>query len=166
MDDHADLIFGFHGRIGRRPYWAGWAYVAGLSIIFGALSIIIADAADLHLSGLKVFPMSLIVFAMKTVVLFPLAAVMVKRLHDRNKSGYHAAFSVGWLWLNDLTDFIGITGDPATASVPEAVFSLGAVAVFLFYTVELGFLRGTAGPNAYGPDPLARAGGDLQSCDG
>ena len=28
------------------------------------------------------------------------------------------------------------------------------VAIWLWFFIELGFFRGTAGPNAYGPDPL------------
>lgn len=87
MDDHADLIFGFHGRIGRRLYWTGWYYVAALSIIFGFISLVIADLSGVMPSGMRRFPLSLITFAMETIVLFPLAAIMVKRLHDRNKSG-------------------------------------------------------------------------------
>jgi uncharacterized membrane protein YhaH (DUF805 family) len=34
------------------------------------------------------------------------------------------------------------------------IFSLASLAVSLWALVELGFLRGTAGPNRYGPDPL------------
>jgi uncharacterized membrane protein YhaH (DUF805 family) len=33
-----------------------------------------------------------------------------------------------------------------------AIFLIGAI----WLTIELGFLRGTAGPNDYGPDPLER----------
>ena len=51
-------------------------------------------------------------------------AVQVKRWHDRNKSG--------WMVL---INFIPLVG-----------------AIWAF--VELGFLRGTTGPNQYGEDPL------------
>ena len=52
-------------------------------------------------------------------------AVAVKRYHDRNKSG--------WWVLIVLVPVIG----------------------GLWYLIECGFLRGTVGPNNYGPDPLA-----------
>ena len=52
-------------------------------------------------------------------------AVAVKRYHDRNKSGW---------WV--LIVFVPIIGG-------------------LWYLIECGFLRGTPGPNNYGPDPLA-----------
>ncbi|HKU94587.1 MAG TPA: DUF805 domain-containing protein [Vineibacter sp.] len=58
-------------------------------------------------------------------MLWPSIALGVKRFHDRNKSG--------WWVLIALVPIIG----------------------GLWYLIECGFLRGTAGPNDYGPDPLA-----------
>jgi len=59
------------------------------------------------------------------LLLWPSLAVQVKRWHDRDKSGW---------WV--LITFIPIIGD-------------------LWSLVENGFLRGTAGSNRFGPDPLA-----------
>jgi uncharacterized membrane protein YhaH (DUF805 family) len=61
------------------------------------------------------------------LLLWPALAVSVKRWHDRDKSGW-------WVLLN-LLPVIG----------------------WLWALIDNGFLRGTAGPNRYGPDPLARA---------
>jgi uncharacterized membrane protein YhaH (DUF805 family) len=58
-------------------------------------------------------------------MIYPAIALYAKRWHDRNKSG--------WWTLIGLIPIIG------------AIWML----------VELGFLRGTAGSNDYGPDPLA-----------
>jgi uncharacterized membrane protein YhaH (DUF805 family) len=52
-------------------------------------------------------------------------AVGIKRFHDRNKSG---------VWI--LIIFVPVIGG-------------------LWYLIECGFLRGTVGPNDYGPDPLS-----------
>jgi uncharacterized membrane protein YhaH (DUF805 family) len=52
-------------------------------------------------------------------------AVGIKRFHARNKSG---------VWV--LIIFVPVIGG-------------------LWYLIECGFLRGTPGPNNYGPDPLA-----------
>ncbi len=57
--------------------------------------------------------------------LVPSIFVAIKRYHDRDKSGW-------WLCIN----FIPLIG-------------------FIWYIVEVGFLRGTQGANKYGPDPLA-----------
>jgi uncharacterized membrane protein YhaH (DUF805 family) len=51
-------------------------------------------------------------------------ATGVKRWHDRNKSGW---------WM--LIVFVPVIGS-------------------LWYLIECGFLKGTTGPNTYGPDPL------------
>jgi uncharacterized membrane protein YhaH (DUF805 family) len=59
------------------------------------------------------------------LLLWPALAVSVKRWHDRDKSGL-------WVLLN-LLPVIG----------------------WLWALVDNGFLRGTAGPNRFGPDPLA-----------
>ncbi len=72
--------------------------------------------------------------------------VGIKRLHDRDKSGW-------WLLLfyllSGVLDVIGMTG-----KLPF-LFELGSVGISIWALVELGFLRGTAGANQYGPDPLA-----------
>jgi uncharacterized membrane protein YhaH (DUF805 family) len=38
------------------------------------------------------------------------------------------------------------------------VFLLASFALSIWGLIEMGFLRGTAGPNRYGPDPLQRTG--------
>ncbi len=59
------------------------------------------------------------------ITLWPTLAIYTKRWHDRNKSG--------WWTLILLIPLIGS----------------------IWLLVELGFLRGTEGPNKYGPDPIA-----------
>ncbi|MGQ0485996.1 MAG: DUF805 domain-containing protein [Hyphomicrobiales bacterium] len=59
------------------------------------------------------------------VFLWPTLAIYAKRWHDRGKSG--------WWMLIILIPLIGP----------------------IWVLIELGFLRGTKGPNHYGPDPLA-----------
>jgi uncharacterized membrane protein YhaH (DUF805 family) len=75
-------------------------------------------------------------------------AVGVKRLHDRDKSGW-------WIllfWLGP-----SILGSWQTAA-PDLgggfILALAAGALGIWAFVELGCLRGTPGPNRYGPDPL------------
>jgi len=59
------------------------------------------------------------------LLLWPALAVSVKRWHDRDKSG-------AWVLLN-LLPVIG----------------------WLWALLDNGFVRGTVGPNRYGPDPLS-----------
>ena len=58
------------------------------------------------------------------ILLYPSLAVQAKRWHDRDKSAW-------WLLINR----IPIVGG-------------------LWALIECGFLRGTTGPNRFGPDPL------------
>ena len=90
-------------------------------------------------------------------------ALSVKRLHDRDRSG-------AWVFLQILLVFLAVIMIVVAIAVPKeqdgpwmiAAGLTGAVtfgfSVWLF--VELGFLRGTRGPNRFGPDPLGDSGAD------
>jgi uncharacterized membrane protein YhaH (DUF805 family) len=69
----------------------------------------------------------------------------IKRLHDRDKSGW-------WLLVFFLLPAV-LSGLGTTIGF-AILFSLASLAVSIWGVVELGFLRGSAGPNQYGPDPL------------
>ena len=80
------------------------------------------------------------------------AAVTVKRLHDRNKA---------WWWIvvfifapDALFGLAEVLADSETAN-ESALFAIqfAALALAAWGAVELGFLRGTAGANRFGPDP-------------
>ena len=75
-------------------------------------------------------------------------AVGIKRLHDRDKSGW-------WLLAFYLVPAL-LDGVGRTMNSP-VIFGLASLAVSIWAIVELGFLRGTTGPNQYGPDPLVVA---------
>ena len=75
-------------------------------------------------------------FAIALVMLWPALAVHAKRLHDRGRSA----------WLM------------ATLLIPVA-----QIAFAVWILVVCGFLRGRAGENRFGPDPLAPATSSLQA---
>ena len=66
-------------------------------------------------------------------LLYPSICLGIKRFHDRDKSG--------WWFLIILVPVIGT----------------------IWFFVETGFLRGTVGPNRFGPDPLAPQAGLVQA---
>jgi uncharacterized membrane protein YhaH (DUF805 family) len=137
------LLFGFRGRINRAKYWlAVLIYVISLSILWaivywyelegGALIAVAVFALPLWVSGI---------------------AVGIKRLHDRDKSGWWILlFYFGPQVLNGLATAAG-----ETEQILSLLLSTASVALGIWAIVELGFLRGTPGPNRYGPDPLATA---------
>jgi uncharacterized membrane protein YhaH (DUF805 family) len=92
----------------------------------------------------------------------------VKRRHDRDNNGMDViiylvlsaivlliqALGIGYT----MTEIPGATGLAIPQpSLPVSILSLvlGVYAIYLL--VVCGFLRGTAGPNQYGPDPLGGA---------
>jgi uncharacterized membrane protein YhaH (DUF805 family) len=91
----------------------------------------------------------LIVFIAFTVVSWISAfAVGVKRLHDRDKSGW-------WILLFYLApSVLGSIANTSEQPLVGFVLGVGSFVISIWALVELGFLRGTVGPNRYGPDPL------------
>ena len=144
------LYTSFEGRINRKPYWIG-------AIVLGIISIAVTYAAILAAGGSIMMPdartmwISLVI---QLVTLYPSAALMVKRFHDRDRPGYFAAFLLVPLILKGLTDALGMTGNPFNQNALDYAFLAILVVIGIWFLVELGFLRGTVGPNQYGPDPL------------
>ena len=94
-------------------------------------------------------------FVVQLVLLYPSSALMVKRLQDRNKPAWYVALILAPLLLQGLTNIIGITGDPFNQGMLDYLFAIWLFVVGVWFFIELGCLRGTVGPNQYGPDPIA-----------
>ncbi|HDN2510674.1 DUF805 domain-containing protein [Providencia vermicola] len=71
--------FSFKGRIGRRPFWVGIA----ASFILVAVIVLLQNTFLLP---------EMVTLFLFVLLLYPLAAIFSKRLHDRGKSG-------GWFAL-------------------------------------------------------------------
>ena len=121
-----DLLFGVHGRVNRAKFWLVALGIFVLEvIIFAAVGGSTAMSADPQQAMANLGPVAgIVLFVFGVVALWISIAVAIKRYHDRNKSGW---------WV--LIVFVPIIGG-------------------LWYLIECGFLRGTPGPNNYGPDPL------------
>jgi uncharacterized membrane protein YhaH (DUF805 family) len=137
------LFFSFRGRINRAPYWI----VAVCNLLMFLAAIFVGAAFGYQfafiLGGLAFIPLIVSSFA-----------IMIKRLHDRNKSGW-------WVLFFYVLPMILSGMQKALRTIPEATavllgFACAAIAgiISLWMLIELGFLRGTIGPNRYGPDPL------------
>jgi uncharacterized membrane protein YhaH (DUF805 family) len=95
------------------------------------------------------------------VVLWPSIAILIKRIHDRDKSG-----ALVWALYGPLIPAIIVTIAAVVAVAAgggEAAWSLIIVAVVLWvavagvaiwFFIEFGCMRGTIGPNRFGPDPV------------
>jgi uncharacterized membrane protein YhaH (DUF805 family) len=160
------LLFGFSGRINRAKYWLAvvlwlvfWAialpacllagfYILGTNLVDGELpsgSDWLEKYVRLAVDYAVLFIIFLTLVSVSWISAF---AIGVKRLHDRNKSGW---LIVLFYVVPSILGGIANTSEQAVASF---VLGLGSLVISIWGLVELGFLRGTVGPNAYGPDPL------------
>lgn len=140
------------GRIGRKQYWIGSVllFVATivLVLIVGTVSGIGSlSRADGGSSGAMTFVTILILAASVPLV--------VKRLKDRNKSPHYAWLLYGPAIISTIGEMAGFTGTPTEPNALGYALALLSLIIGIWFFVELGFLRGTAGQNGYGPDPLA-----------
>ena len=139
------LLFSFEGRINRGKFWlAVLAYVV-ISIVLALLLII--PVLGWLLAGIGYLGM--IVSGI---------FVAIKRLHDRNKPGWWVAiFYVIPMILSGASAYMTYEAGEQTSMA--MLISLISLAISLWALVELGCLRGTVGPNQYGPDPIAPQAG-------
>jgi uncharacterized membrane protein YhaH (DUF805 family) len=134
------LFTSFEGRITRQPFWIAFA-------VFIAIEIVISLSGGDEARWTTVLDL---------VLTYPQLAVCAKRGYDRNTPiwvvglffAIGAAFDVlllgGWITSADMANPPPLM---LAILIPYVVFGLALI-------VDLGFRRGTVGPNRYGPDPL------------
>jgi uncharacterized membrane protein YhaH (DUF805 family) len=135
------LLDAFHGRIGRKTFWIALGVVLAANVA--------ACYVAQQIGGDKLNAVVDLVFT------YPEFAIAVKRGNDRNMPLWPIAIFFGGSVLLDFLAVLGLTGtdeQPSTLSfaiaVPFTILGLGLL-------VELGFRKGTPGPNRHGPDPVA-----------
>jgi uncharacterized membrane protein YhaH (DUF805 family) len=151
--DFGYLYASFEGRIGRKSYWIGviCLTIVMMVVLYGTIFLIGGSITEPD------FQTRLVTLILQLLICYPAAAVTVKRLHDRNRPGYFAAFMLVPLVLKSITDLLDITGDPLDQNALDYLLNLIVFGVSIWFFIELGCLRGTIGPNQYGPDPIAGA---------
>jgi uncharacterized membrane protein YhaH (DUF805 family) len=146
--DWGHLFFKFSGRINRAKFWIAALVYAVISIIFAVLSYVTDQSGAVQAVGGIV----------NLVVFISSLAVGVKRLHDREKSGWYLVlFYIVPSVLVGAAAVMGMTMEDST--MIAGILGLIAFAIGVWAFVELGCLRGTAGPNRFGPDPIGAIGG-------
>lgn len=100
----------FSGRARRQEYWLFVLLYVILSIVAGVIDAVLGTEAVTLILGLA--------------LLIPSVAVLIRRLHDLDRTGWWALFM-----------FLPI---------------LGTLLLLVFCV-----MKGTEGPNRFGPDPLA-----------
>jgi uncharacterized membrane protein YhaH (DUF805 family) len=129
------LMFSFRGRINRAKYWLSILLFAAIWLVGLGAFFIPFDAIGIPIG------IAVIIAGFATLL-----AASVKRLHDRDKSAWY-------LFLFYLVPGV-LEGFARTREGIGLVLPLLAGAISLWAAIELGFLRGTVGPNQYGPDSV------------
>src|SRR3954452_21897069 len=146
--DWTTLLFSFTGRINRGKYWlAALIYVAGWTT-FIAVSLVWLGGLDID-NLLSFAGAALLIWLIGFILLILGAwsglAIGVKRLHDRDKSGWWVLV----FWLGPSYRSVSPAAPPDL--VASLTLSLAARVLAIWAFVELGCLRGTPGTNQYGP---------------
>jgi uncharacterized membrane protein YhaH (DUF805 family) len=159
--DLRSFLFSYDGRSNRFKYWMA------LIFTFASLLCVIILVTLLFGSGPGKSNFALgelvqisgrpagdalswaLTILMSGFVTWTLSAAAIKRLHDRNKSGW---------WIVPLLIapiLLGKISDRLDAPAMATVVDLTYLALCLWGFIELGFRKGTVGPNRFGADPLA-----------
>jgi uncharacterized membrane protein YhaH (DUF805 family) len=181
MDNIVGLFTSTTGRISRKSWWLGTVILIVVNIVISLLILpligvsmmpnmaaLVADPANVDAAAVSASIAdgmrrsgwaSLVLFV---IFAFPIYALSLKRRHDKDNNGMDAIIYLALVAILLLIQALGIgweTVTVGTVSLPTPSMWLNilsiAVGIYAIYMlVVLGFLKGTAGPNQYGPDPL------------
>jgi uncharacterized membrane protein YhaH (DUF805 family) len=167
MNRFATLYMTLDGRISRKQYWFGvllivaFSAVVSFSLMAFGLAETVSGTGTVQVNGGPAgeysFTRSTLTpwaaFIVTMITAYPLVAILVKRRHDRGSNGLDAKIIVPTALL---VQFLGVLG--VFDQIPLSnILSLALTFATIYLLIVTGFLRGTPGPNAFGPDPLAPA---------
>jgi len=136
------ILDGFHGRISRQTFWIAMGAVI-------VLNVAVCYAAQ-QIQGDQLNAIADLAFT------YPEFAIAVKRANDRNLPLWLIGIFFAASVLLDLFSVLGWSGTDAAPSTLAIAVSVPFTVLGLALLIELGFRKGTSGPNPYGADPLAR----------
>jgi uncharacterized membrane protein YhaH (DUF805 family) len=146
--DWVYLFNEFHGRIGRKTFW--------MAIAVLAVAELVGHFIAGQLQGERLGAIIDLAF------IYPEFAVAIKRAHDRNLPlwllgiFFGASAVLDFVTVLDILTVPDLAGTDATPSMLSLAIAVPFSVLSIALLVELGFRRGTVGPNQYGPDPLAK----------
>jgi len=137
-----NLFTSFEGRISRQPFWIAWAILIAVDVTVWLVTQQFNDDRIDSVADL--------------VMIYPQFAVCAKRGHDRNTPAWVVGAFFVLVAIFDLLVLGGwISGSNLARQTPLVTAIVIPIGIFaLVLIVDLGFRRGTVGPNRYGPDPL------------
>ncbi len=157
----SQMFFSFDGRLNRARWWLASIILAVVAIVLLLLAFMMLGVswtmARATSSG------GLATLVVTAIIAYPATAIMVKRLNDRDRPSWMAAVFWAPSVLSILGGLFGLTetmGQMGGMQVPVPttlgwIINIAGMIIGIWALIELGILRGTAGPNQHGPDPLA-----------
>src|SRR6266566_2393644 len=138
------LLFSFRGRLNRKRYWMTVIVTMAVIILLLLLALVMMREQRFEFAALTVVILLLLYIPLIWIGL----AIGAKRLHDRDKSAW-------WLLVFYAAPGILSTAGNRMEEVGFIILHIISFGISVWAFVELGCLRGTVGPNRYGPDPLS-----------
>lgn len=148
------------GRINRQRWWIGVIVLIVVGFIVSWILGLIFGTGMMMNPAAVTDPAALAGYMQKAgwvglitgvILAYPYICLTVKRRHDRNNNGYDA---IGLIALSLLWNLLTALGVLSPVGAIGGVVGLIFLIYAIYILVQVGFLKGTAGPNNYGPDPL------------
>ena len=169
--DWTSFLFGFQGRINRARIWLGvlaiFCWMIFVLMVAASLGALLGATGSFSLGVNDVFrlvdpetyrshaPAHLPILVIKTagssLFLWVYLAISVKRLHDRDKSGW---WMVPFFVLPGLYNQFSDRLDDSYLVIPLGLIAGG---LCLWGGIEMYFLKGSRKTNRFGPNPLLQA---------
>ncbi len=142
------------GRIARQEFWLGLIVILGVTIA-GQLQL---DPALAQRPTEPIKPPGLGSTLLNLVLVWPSAMISIKRFNDRDRPSW-VGVSLGIAMVGmTIANYFGLLLDPETMGSEEKTVFFALLMFVVWAMVDNGLLRGTIGPNRYGPDPLEHQG--------
>jgi uncharacterized membrane protein YhaH (DUF805 family) len=150
--DWWSFFFSFRGRINRAKYWLALLIFTIVGMVQGLVGFALGNAVLFQIFN----------FLIDLAVLVASIALGIKRLHDRDRSAWwlllfylgpvvFAGAGGAIMWAG--ASSVGMTED---WSLFPRLCLIGGFTLGIWGLVEIGFLRGSAGYNRFGPNPLGK----------
>ena len=142
--DFGYILTSTQGRIPRSQWWAGLVVLVIIAVVLGLIIGWVLGPTTVGIIATLI---------LQILLIYPAYCISAKRFQDRNKPGGLALIGIGLGILQTLARLAGLS-NPFNPTGIDWVLNIALIIVGLWYLIELGILRGTIGPNNYGPDPL------------
>ena len=166
-----ELLFSFKGRLNRKPWWlATIAVGVAASVITGLVEVAARSAGQTAIDPVtnQVGPSGIFGVLVGVVAIANMwiaFALSMKRLHDRDRTGWWLVWQLLILCLAVFLVVVAVAVPREQGAVWYALAGAAGSAAFVvsvWLFVQIGFLRGTGGPNHLGPDPVGAMTSDAK----